>query len=55
MRAVALCLIAVFLSTSCACSWIGRTAGKAQAKMERKADAVQQGYKDGYRSESKKR
>ncbi len=55
MKTVALCAIAIFLSTTCACSWVGRTAGKAQAKMERKIESVEHGYKEGYASETKKR
>lgn len=36
------------------CSWMGRTAGKAQAKLERKAQAVEDGYHEGYESEKAK-
>ena len=53
MRILATTLIAL-LFLSCGCSWVGRTAGKASAKIERKADAVQQGYNDGYKEEQKK-
>lgn len=50
MRVLSVCLI-VLLSAAGGCSWIGRTAGKAQAKMERKADALEDGYKKGYKEE----
>jgi hypothetical protein len=36
------------------CSWVGRTAGKAQAKIERKATTVEESYHQGYREEKKK-
>lgn len=53
MRILAAALIAIFFF-SFGCSWVGRTAGKASAKIERKVDAVQQGYKDGYNGEQNK-
>jgi len=33
------------------CSWMGRTAGKAQAKAEKNLKAIEQGYHDGYEQE----
>jgi hypothetical protein len=36
------------------CGWVGRTAGKAQAKIERKADSVEEGYREGYEQERSK-
>ena len=36
------------------CSWMGRTAGKAQAKIERKADDLESGYHQGYNAEKSK-
>ena len=36
------------------CNWVGRTTGKAQAKIERKAGDVEQGYHDGYTQEKAK-
>lgn len=45
-------LCATFMFSGC--SWAGRTAGKAQAKLERKADALEHGYKQGYGSEKSK-
>lgn len=36
------------------CSWMGKTAGKAQAKLERKTQAVEDGYHEGYESEKAK-
>ena len=53
MRLVAVCLIGCFLSTGCA--WLGKTAGKAQAKIERKVDAAERGYGEGYKEEKAKR
>jgi hypothetical protein len=52
MRIIAVCLIGLFLSTGC--SWLGKTAGKAQAKIERKTDSVERGYEDGYKEEKAK-
>jgi len=53
MRIVILCLIGLILSTGC--SWVGKTAGKAQAKIERKADALERGYEEGYTEEKVKK
>lgn len=53
MKIFATALIAT-LFFSFGCSWVGRTAGKASAKIERKADAVQQGYDDGRKEEQTK-
>lgn len=36
------------------CHWVGRTAGKAQAKIERKVDSVERGYDEGYSQEKRK-
>ncbi|MDR1947728.1 MAG: hypothetical protein LBQ51_11265 [Desulfovibrio sp.] len=36
------------------CSWAGRTAGKAQAKIERGAQDLEQGYQRGYEEEKGK-
>jgi hypothetical protein len=33
---------------------VGQTAGKAQAKLERKADEVEKGYSEGYHREKEK-
>ena len=52
MRVFALCLIGVFLSTGC--GWVGKTAGKTQAKIERKVDAVERSYGEGYKEEKAK-
>lgn len=35
------------------CSWVGRTAGKAQAKLERKANDLEEGYHQGYGDEKR--
>ena len=54
-RMVCCALLAVVaLSAVSGCSWMGRTAGKAQAKIERKTDAVEQGYEQGYQQEKAK-
>ena len=48
-------LLAAFaLGSFSGCSWVGRTAGKAQAKVERKTEAVEQGYEQGYKEEKAK-
>ncbi len=52
MKIMAACLIALFFLPGC--GWVGRTAGKATAKIERKVGSVEQGYKEGYREERKK-
>ncbi|WCB47062.1 hypothetical protein [Nitratidesulfovibrio vulgaris] len=52
-RALAILLILSFGAAS-GCSWVGRTAGKVQAKIERKTDAVEKGYNDGYSGERQK-
>jgi hypothetical protein len=59
MRILAVCLIGIFLSTGC--GWASRTAGKAQAKLERKADSVERtpdkierSYDEGYNREKAK-
>ncbi|MDR2124250.1 MAG: hypothetical protein LBP38_04610 [Desulfovibrio sp.] len=50
-----LCIILLSLSFAAGgCSWMGKTAGKAQAKIERKANEVEQGYHRGYTEEKKK-
>ena len=54
-RPFVLVLLAVFaIAAASGCSWMGRTAGKAQAKVERKVDAVEQGYDKGYKEEKAK-
>ncbi|MGE4441657.1 MAG: hypothetical protein AB7D27_09235 [Desulfomicrobium sp.] len=45
-------IVACLLSSGC--EWAGRSVGKAQAKIERKADAVVDGYNEGYSSEKAK-
>ena len=55
MRMVFFCIACMMLSvTAGGCSWVGQTAGKAQAKIERKAQAVEQGYEKGYSEEKAK-
>ena len=53
MKFLMICLTICVLSQGC--SWVGETAGKAQAKLERKVGAMQQGYEDGYKNEKIKR
>lgn len=36
------------------CSWVGETAGKAHAKIERKTQSVESGYQRGYEEEKAK-
>jgi hypothetical protein len=55
MRTALLCMLSVScLVLSGGCSWVGHTAGKAQAKIERKADSLEQGYQKGYEEEKAK-
>jgi len=51
---VILLALATMLAGTAGCGWMGRTAGKAQAKVERGVDAMNQGYKDGYEKEQSK-
>ncbi len=51
MRGIAVVVMCMFLAGGC--SWLGNTAGKAQAKIERKIDAVEKGYEEGYNNEPK--
>ena len=53
------CFMRIFLMTSivaglASCAWVGETAGKAQAKIERKTQAVESGYQRGYEEEKAK-
>jgi hypothetical protein len=36
------------------CTWVGQTTGKAQAKIERKTQDLEQGYNKGYEDEKAK-
>ena len=55
MRASLSLLLILFSLTSFAgCSWMGRTAGKAQAKIEDSAQDTKQGYRLGYAEEKTK-
>ena len=47
-------LLAISVIFFSSCAWMGETAGKAQAKIERKADNVQEGYHRGYKEEKAK-
>lgn len=46
-----LCILCVAVT---GCSWVGQTAGKAQAKIERKTQDLEQGYHRGYEQEKAK-
>ena len=55
MRASIFLLLTLFSLTAVSgCSWVGRTAGKAQAKIEESADDTKSGYKQGYQQEKAK-
>ena len=55
MKKCALVLILIYAcSLLPACSWVGETAGKVSAKMERKSNDVEAGYKRGYEQEKNK-
>lgn len=48
-------MLAISLLTAAGgCSWMGRTAGKAQAKMEKGVKSMEEGYQEGYESERAK-
>ncbi len=49
--AVLLLLAIAFSLPVSGCSWVGRTAGKVQAKLERKVGDVESGYHQGYEEE----
>ncbi len=53
MKFVVSCLL-LLACISGGCSWMGRTAGKAHAKIERKTEAVKEGYEEGYTEEKSK-
>lgn len=46
-----ICMACIALS---GCSWVGQTAGKTQAKIERKAQDLDAGYHKGYEAEKAK-
>lgn len=55
MRASIFLLLTLFSLTALSgCSWVGRTAGKAQAKIEESADETKSGYRQGYQQEKAK-
>ncbi len=55
MRAsLSLLLVLFSVTTLAGCSWMGRTAGKAQAKIEDSAQDTKSGYKQGYAEEKSK-
>ncbi|MDR1686253.1 MAG: hypothetical protein LBR82_07430 [Desulfovibrio sp.] len=50
-----LCMVLLLGISAGGCSWMGRTAGKAQAKVERKAHDLERGYHQGYEEEQVKK
>lgn len=50
-RLAAFLVLTLMTALASGCSWMGRTAGRAQAKAERNVEALEKGYKDGYESE----
>jgi hypothetical protein len=54
VRNFAFILIFACLLAASGCEWAGRSVGKAQAKIERKTDAVIDGYNEGYSTEKNK-
>jgi hypothetical protein len=53
-RVFAVFLIATVCFSVSGCAWMGRTAGKAKAKIERKAGEMDRAYHEGYAGEKKK-
>lgn len=53
-KSVVLLALAAVLAGTAGCGWMGRTAGKAQAKVEKGVEAMNQGYKDAYEQEHSK-
>ena len=55
MKKALMAVLIVFLGFSLpACAWMGRTAGKAKAKIERKTDEIDRSYHQGYANEKSK-
>ena len=54
LRLLCLMLLAGMAGSAGACSWAGRTAGKAHAKIERQVDSVESSYHKGYEDEKNK-
>lgn len=52
-----ICFLSIFFAVftlNTGCSWVGQTSGKVQAKLEQKAQAVTDGYHEGYEKEKNK-
>ena len=47
-------LLVSLLSAVGGCAWMGKTAGKAQAKVERGVKSMEEGYQEGYEAERAK-
>lgn len=47
-------LMTAVIAGLASCSWVGETAGKAHAKIERKTQSVESGYQRGYDEEKAK-
>jgi hypothetical protein len=54
MKRTLFLIFGMFCALMAGCSWMGQTAGKAQAKIERKAQDLEQGYHKGYEGEKAK-
>lgn len=53
-KCLSLLLSCVLVALLAGCAWMGKTAGKAQAKIERGANEMEQGYNQGYKQEKAK-
>lgn len=49
-----LVLLALTAAAIGGCGWMGRTAGKAQARIERGSERLEAGYEQGYKEEKAK-
>lgn len=54
MKRIVILICCMLCALMAGCAWMGQTAGKAQAKIERKAQDLEQGYNKGYEEEKSK-
>lgn len=54
MKRIAISILCMLCVVVTGCAWVGKTTGKAQAKIERKAQDLEQGYHKGYEDEKAK-
>lgn len=54
MKVILVLMVIFVLMFSSGCGWLGRTVGKAQAKIERKTGDLVDGYNEGYSNEKQK-